>query len=137
MIKGSLSGTLLAALLGIGLIGTGCASNCCKCGMGKDGMMKHHDKDEEKGEKGEKESDETPVKLEELPAPVKDTLTKEAGTGKIGDIDKEAKDGKTQYEADVTMDGKEWELKIGDDGKLISKKMEDDKDEKKEDKDDK
>lgn len=85
----------------------------------------------------DKESDkedakEVKVTVDQLPAAVKATLTKEAGDGKIGDIDKENEDGKSQYEADVTVGDKEYEIKIAEDGTLLSKKLEKPEDEKKE-----
>ena len=41
--------------------------------------------------------------------------------GKIEDIDKEIKDGKTIWELGVSADGKDYEVLVDDDGKLISK----------------
>jgi hypothetical protein len=88
------------------------------------------------------EAGDVKVKLADCPAAVQDTLKKEAGAGTIGNVEKDAEDGKTSYEADVTIDGKAWEIKVAEDGKLVSKAIDDDKDEKegkvgKVDKDDK
>ena len=64
-----------------------------------------------------------------LPAVVQETITENAGGGKIEEIEKETKtkNGKsvTVYEVEVKKsDGKEVEIKVGEDGKLI--KIEDD-----------
>jgi hypothetical protein len=66
---------------------------------------------------------EVKVSMGDLPAPVKATLEKESKGGKVTEIEKESKDGKTVYSADVTTaDGKNWDVTVGEDGKLISKK---------------
>ena len=80
---------------------------------------------QEHKEKGE----EVKVTLDQVPAAVKDTLQKQVGKGTITDIDKETEDSKTIYEADATIDGKNWEIKVAEDGKLISRKLDDEKDE--------
>ena len=71
---------------------------------------------------------ETPVTMDQLPAPVKATLMKEAGNGKVEEIDKETENGRTIYEADVMLDGKKWEIKIDQDGQLIRKALDEEKD---------
>ncbi len=108
---------ILMALMALGLAGTAALSV-----RGADAAK--NDAQEQK-----KEADEVKVTLDQLPAAVKDTLLKEVGKGTISDIDKETEDGKTIYEADATIDGKNWEIKIAEDGKLISKKLDDEKDE--------
>ena len=68
------------------------------------------------------------VQWSSLPTVVQETITEKAGDGKIEEIEKETKtkDGKpvTVYEVEVKKDGKEIEIKVGEDGKLI--KIEDD-----------
>ncbi len=64
-----------------------------------------------------------------LPAVVQETITEHVGDGEIEEIEKEIKteNGKsvTVYEVEVKKsDGKEVEIKVGEDGKLI--KIEDD-----------
>ncbi len=85
---------------------TGCA-NCCK-------------------DKGQ----ETVVRMTDLPAAVKATLDKETAGGKVTEIEREMKDGKTVYSADAEVGGKYWDITIAEDGKLISK-TEEKKEEKK------
>ena len=105
---------LLAGTLALGLAGIGAA------------VIRADDKPDKE------DKNEVKVTVDQLPAAVKATLTKEAGDGKIGDIDKETEDGKVQYEADVTVGDKEYEIKIAEDGTLLSKKVEKPEDEKKE-----
>jgi hypothetical protein len=38
-------------------------------------------------------------------------------------VDKETDDGKTVYEADVTLNGHNYEIRVAPDGTLISKKL--------------
>jgi hypothetical protein len=81
----------------------------------------------------EKEGAETKVKLADCPKPVQDTLTQEAQGGQIGVIDKEEDGGKVTYETDVVINGKNYEIRVAPDGTLIGKKLDEEKDEKKED----
>jgi uncharacterized membrane protein YkoI len=80
------------------------------------------DKDDDCG-KGE-DKDEVKVTFDQLPAAVQATLKSEAGSGSIGDIEKETKHGKVVYEADITKDGNKVEVKIAEDGKLIKSEIE-------------
>ena len=80
------------------------------------------------------EGDEVKISFAECPAPVKATLNKESGNAKIDTVDKETDEGKTIYEADVMIDGQNYEIKVAEDGKLISKKMDNEEGEKKGDK---
>jgi hypothetical protein len=79
-----------------------------------------------------KEGPEVKVKLEDCPKPVQDTLTKEAQGSQITVIDKEEENGKVTYETDVVINGKNYEIKVAPDGTLIGKKLDDEREEKKE-----
>jgi uncharacterized membrane protein YkoI len=67
---------------------------------------------------------EVKVSIDQVPAAVKATILKEGG--RIEDIARKASGTKTIYEADVIKDGKEVELRVAEDGKLISRKIEGD-----------
>lgn len=69
-------------------------------------------------------SQETTVTMNDLPPAVRATLEKEIAGGKISEIEKETKGGKVVYSADAKIDGKEYEIAIAEDGKLISKEIE-------------
>ncbi|MBC8105360.1 MAG: hypothetical protein H7Z14_02125 [Anaerolineae bacterium] len=105
MSKHGLFGMMLAATIALG----GCAMN--------------HKHDHDDGD-----PEETPVTMDQLPAAVKATLAKEVGSGKVEEIDKDTENGRTIYEADVMLDGKKWEIKIGEDGQLIKKALDEEKD---------
>jgi hypothetical protein len=83
----------------------------------------------------EGEGKEIPVTMDQLPAPVKTTIVREAEGGTIGDVDQETKHDKLVYEADATIGGAPYEIKVSDDGTLLSKKLDDDEHEKGGDKD--
>lgn len=72
--------------------------------------------------------DEQSVTMDQLPLAVKATLTREAGSGKVEEIDKHTHDGKVEYEADVMLDGKKWEIAIREDGQLLKKELDEAKD---------
>src|SRR5690348_301713 len=93
---------ITAAALSLGLGIAGCSN------------MMHKDKDKEADE-----GDEVSMKLADVPAPVRDTLTREANGAAIDKVDKETKDGKVVYETDVMSGGKTWELRVDPDGKMI------------------
>lgn len=62
------------------------------------------------------------VPLEQLPAPVRATVERETQGGKITDIEKDHEGGQVIYEVEFTLDGKEWELDIAEDGKLLERR---------------
>jgi uncharacterized membrane protein YkoI len=113
MCKSGLIGvTVLALMLAL----TGCAAN--------DSMSHrhHHDHDDDD------DANEVAVTMDQLPAAVKATLMKEAGNGKIEEIDKMTHHGRTVFEADVMLDGKKWEITVRDDGQLIRKELDEETD---------
>jgi len=76
------------------------------------------------GKKTEKD-----VTIDQVPAAVKATILKEAGTNTIEEIEEVSKDGKViYYEAEWETGGKEIEIKVDTSGKLLSKEIEDDDD---------
>jgi len=85
------------------------------------------------------DKDEVKMKLDDAPAAVKATILKEAEGSAVGDVEKEIKNGKTVYEADAKIGNNNYEIKVAEDGTLISKKPDNGNDEKKDgdkDKDD-
>jgi hypothetical protein len=79
----------------------------------------------EKGEKGEKEEkDEQKVSLDQVPAAVKATFAKESDGAEVKEVEKETEDGKAAYETTVSIKGKEYEIKVAEDGTLLKKKLE-------------
>jgi len=78
----------------------------------------------DKGTKKEKN-----VTIDQVPEAVKATILKEAGDNKIEEIEEVSVDGKVvYYEAEWKTGGKEIEIKVAPDGKLLKKKVEDDDD---------
>jgi hypothetical protein len=85
-------------------------------------------------EKEEKE--EKAIELSDCPKAVQKTLKREANGSELEEITKEEEDGKTVYEAEVEIDGKDYEIEVTEDGTLLSKELEDDDDEEEGDDDD-
>jgi hypothetical protein len=81
------------------------------------------------------DKDEVKVTIDQVPAPVKATLEKESSGGTISEIEKDTTEGKTVYEADATIGGKKYEIKVAEDGTLLTKKLDDEEDDDKEDDD--
>jgi uncharacterized membrane protein YkoI len=62
------------------------------------------------------------VTLDQVPAPVKATLEKEAKGGSIGEVTKETKKGKMYYEAQIhRMNGKDRWVHVAPDGKVLKR----------------
>jgi uncharacterized membrane protein YkoI len=74
------------------------------------------------------DDDDVTVTLDQVPAAVKATIEKAAQGGKITEIEREGEGDKAVYEAEVVIEGKEYEIKVAADGKLISKKLDTDED---------
>jgi hypothetical protein len=85
--------------------------------------MKHGDEDDEAGE--------TQVKFTDLPQAVQATINQESNNASIDTVDKEPHDGHPIYEADAKLNGKNYEIKVAEDGTLVSKKLDMEDDEKK------
>jgi hypothetical protein len=79
----------------------------------------------------DKEGKEVKMKFDDVPAAVKTTITKEADGTAVTTVDKETDDGKTVYEADAKIGNTNYEIKVAEDGTLISKKIDKEEDEKK------
>jgi hypothetical protein len=74
----------------------------------------------------EENENEQTVDWKNVPAAVQNTITANANGGTVTKVEQKTKDGATVYEADVKgTDGKESEVKVGADGKLIKVKVED------------
>ena len=69
---------------------------------------------------------ETTIKFSEAPKAVQDTFKKEAKGGATPEtLVKEIEDGKTVYEAELTVDGKKWEIEVGEDGAVLEREAAD------------
>lgn len=65
------------------------------------------------------------LSIQQVPAPVQATILAQANGGSIGEIEQEAENGRTIYEADVTIEGQEIEIKVAPDGTLVARNAED------------
>ena len=90
-----------------------------------------HDKKMGKGmEKEEDEKNEVKMSINDIPGPAREALMREAGGAKITSVDKEERKGMVVYETDVMSGGKNWEIVVDGNGKLISKGIDNEEDEK-------
>jgi uncharacterized membrane protein YkoI len=88
------------------------------------GKEAENDEDEDENEESEQQ-----VSIDQVPPAVKATILKEAEGGTIKEIESETENGQTIYDADVVIDGKEFEIKVAADGTLLGKEAEDADDE--------
>jgi hypothetical protein len=80
----------------------------------------------------EDEGKEVKIKFSEAPEAVQKTITDEAKGATVDTLDKEtSKSGKILYEADVKIDGTNYEIVVDPKGKLIHKKIDEDENGKK------
>jgi hypothetical protein len=71
----------------------------------------------------DKEENEVKVSIKKVPAAVRKTLKREAMGEKIKTVDQETLNGKLAYEADVKIDGHNYEIVVDKGGLLLSKKL--------------
>ena len=69
-------------------------------------------------------SKEVPVTMSELPPAVRATLDRESAGGKVTEVEKEVKQGKTVYSADIVVNGVAWDIEVAEDGTVISQEKE-------------
>jgi len=67
------------------------------------------------GKNGEK------VTMDQLPAPVKATIEKEAKGAGVADITKESENGKTYYEAQIKQKGLDRYVQVSPEGKVLKR----------------
>ena len=94
------------------------------------------DDDHKQGREEKQEDGEVDVTLDQVPDAVKATILKEAAGNKIEEIERETRNGRTVYEAEWKVGGKEIEINVAPDGTLLKKETEDDDDEDDDDDDD-
>ena len=70
------------------------------------------------------EEKEEQVEMKDLPEAVQKTMKEKAGDTEIIRVEKEAKKGKTVYEAVIKKDGEEWGLTVDENGKYLGKHKE-------------
>jgi len=69
------------------------------------------------------------VSIDQVPAAVKATILKEAGDNTLEEIEEVSVNGKVlYYEAEWHAGGKEIEIKVAPNGKLLAREVEDDED---------
>jgi hypothetical protein len=85
----------------------------------------HHEREEHE------EADEHEVKMSinDIPAPARETIMREAEGASIATVDKQQWHGQTGYEADAMIDGKNWEIIVNADGKLLTKQIDNEENE--------
>lgn len=92
----------------------------------EEGKCEENEVDEEEKEEGDND---VQVSLDQLPPAVQATLNQQAQGGTIGEIEKEDEDGAVVYEAEITKDGAEYDVKVAEDGSLINPKADNDDEE--------
>jgi hypothetical protein len=70
------------------------------------------------------EDKEIPVAMSDVPAAVRATLDRESAGGRVTEVEKEIKNGKTVYSADLMVSGTAWDITIAEDGSVVSKEKE-------------
>jgi uncharacterized membrane protein YkoI len=88
------------------------------------GCTHHHREAQE-----EAEEHEVKMSINDIPDAARESIMREAQGDNITTVDQEQWHGKTIYEADAKIDGKNWEIKVDADGKLIRKHIDNEEDE--------
>jgi uncharacterized membrane protein YkoI len=74
------------------------------------------------------DDNEVELSLDQVPAAVRDTLVREARGARIDTVERETENGRTVYEAEVTVDGKEVEIEVDAAGRLLGVEVDDEDD---------
>lgn len=69
-------------------------------------------------------SGEVKVTIQQTPPAVQQTIRNELVGASLEDIAREQRQGRTIYETDIIRNGRKWEVVVGEDGQIISKKEE-------------
>jgi hypothetical protein len=105
----------------------------CIGGKGKE-LLAGEEEDAEEEEHG---GTEKKVSIDRVPAKVKAAILAEVGTGKLVDIGEiTTPGGKTFYEIEMWIGGKEYDVLFSADGKVLKKEVEDEEDDEDDDEDD-
>ena len=64
----------------------------------------------------EEDAGEVTLGLQEAPAAVQQAIRDAAGSGQIREIERETRDGKTVYEAEIVINGQVQEITLAEDG---------------------
>ena len=88
--------------------------------------MHAQSKEKDEGDEGNEQK----IAFAQVPEAAQKSLSDQAMGNKIDTVDKEMDNGRTVYEADVMMDGKNHEIKVAEDGTVISNKLDDESQEK-------
>jgi hypothetical protein len=62
------------------------------------------------------------LRFEELPKPVQVTVQREVGKGQISEIERDVKRGRTVYEVEFVTEQRQFEIEVGEDGRLLDRK---------------
>ena len=76
-------------------------------------------------DEGKPEVTKKKIGLDDCPKAVKDTIVKEAGDNKVKEVEEITEGDQKTYEASWMAGGKEVEIVVAADGKLLSRKVED------------
>ena len=96
--------------------------------LGKEVEDDDDDDNEGDDDDDDDDDDEEEVTLDEVPAAVKATILAQAQGGTIEEIERETEDGQVVYEAEVEINGKEYEIEVAADGTLLDIEEDDDDD---------
>lgn len=123
-----LNRSMLIGVLGLGIVSGGALCRAANVPAQRPAVRVLDDDD--KGDKDD-EKNEQKVAVDQLPQGVVDTVKKEVPDGKITEAELQQKHGKTVYELEVKSSDTEYEIKTDQNGKFISKEVDDDNDDKK------
>jgi hypothetical protein len=62
------------------------------------------------------------LRFDELPKPVQVTVQREVGKGQISEIERDVKRGRTVYEVEFVTEQRQFEIEVGEDGRLLDRK---------------
>jgi hypothetical protein len=61
------------------------------------------------------------VAIDQVPPPVRATIEREVGNGRLKEIERETRNGRTVYEVEFERDGDDREIKVAEDGTVVER----------------
>ncbi len=98
-------------------------------------IEKGRSEDDDEGDEDDGGEDEEQISIDAVPKAVKAAILKHAKGAEIKEIERDSEDGKVVYEVEIILDGKEIDLKIAPDGRLLSKEVADEDEDEADDED--
>jgi hypothetical protein len=96
-----------------------CASVCAAAPKGSPALGHRQERERGEEKKGEEKDSEVRVKMKDLPAAVQKTVREQSQGATVRGLSRETEDGVTNYEAELTVNGRSRDVLISPTGEVV------------------